>query len=631
MSTVATVFDELARIDDPSVDRALAAALPTADADARRRIVPLLLERARHEGCVGLVLYRHLLEPDLQKEVDRHTVGLSRAVRLAVKQRQSQGPANAVRMIRASLAATQSYLVTEQLRAGDKALAELAAGCLVWLAQHAATRRTGALHAPIDPHAANQLITAVEDAVVHYPAHERREALTAMCHLLPRPMPRAEKSLGEAEHHAVHPMRSLLAEADHPAVRRALLWGLGVPTLVEPALAGLRRCCAEQTLGEAMELVHLLPLPTARKAMQRQQKAPSASGALWPDDRQVRQMSAQQQRALPYWAEAISHDVDELLARLTSLADVDHPATRLAALRRLLALSHSEPAERVDDCVARFVSDPDAEIARIAVWHVLRRKGKWQAQMLTKLVNSPHEQIRKLAAQRLAPIGFERLWEGWPQLSFAQRLACGRALVKIDPHFHRLLGERLASDHRDTRLRGLSMIGDLQQGSFFVTPLTQLARDDDAYIASAAVSALGSAEGEDAIGALKAALDHKDARVRANAVEALAKLEATDHVHELIRIATRDANRPRANAIGALMALSAGDAMTALHRMLGDTRPEHRASALWLVEQMGVLDVARDVAEMAVSDPDEPTRLRADRVVHELIDLMQSKPVSVAV
>lgn len=625
MPNAAMIFDELARIDDPSVDRALAAALPTADPDARRRIVPLLLERDRPDGCVGLVLHRHLLEPDLQREVDRHTVALWRAVRLATRQRQTQGPANAVRMVRASLAAGLAYLVTEQLRAGDTELAEQSAGCLLWLAQHAATRRAGALHAPIEPHAAAQLLAAVEEAVVHFPAHQQRDALAAMCCLLPRPMPKATAALGDAEHHAVHPMRSLLAEAEQPAARGALIWALGVATLTEPALAGLRRCCAEQTLGEALALAHLLPLSPVRRALLRQ-KTPPAAGGLWPDEKQVRQMPAAQQRALPRWAAAITHEADELTARLAPLAQADHAETRLAALRQLLAMTREGPAAAIDDCVGRFVGDADETIARIAVWHVLRRKGKWMPQMLAKLVNSPHERVRRLAAQRLAPIGFERLWDGWPQLSFAQRLACGRALVKIDPHFHRLLSERLLTGDRAARLRALSMIGDLRQGAFFTTALTQLARDGDDFVASAAVSALGSSEGEDAVAALRAALDHRDSRVRANAVESLARLEATGHVHDLVRMATQDTNRPRANAIAALMALSAGDAMTALHRMLSDPRPPHRASALWLVEQMGVLDVARDVAEMAVSDPDDATRLRADRVVRELIDLMHSRP-----
>lgn len=341
-------------------------------------------------------------------------------------------------------------------------------------------------------------------------------------------------------------------------------------------------------------------------------------------------MTAHQQRQLPRWAGALTGSREQRAARLVDLGACEDAGVRLAALRRLLAMSSGQPTEGLDNCIARFTTDADAAIARVAVWHLLRRRHSWVPQMLTKLVNSPHESVRRIAAQQLAPVGFERLWEGWPQLTFAQRLACGRALVKIDRDFHRHLAERLAGADHEARLRALSIIGDLQQGAFFTPALIQLARDQDAYIAASAVSALGSAEGEEAIGVLRQSLEHADARVRANAVESLAKLESTDHVQELVKLAGDEANRPRANAIAVLMSLRTGDAMAALHRMLDDRRPEHRGSALWLVEQMGLLEVVREVAEMSISDPEREVRRRAERVVAEMIETMHRSHAAAA-
>ncbi|MEX1016025.1 MAG: hypothetical protein WDZ31_04695, partial [Phycisphaeraceae bacterium] len=70
-----------------------------------------------------------------------------------------------------------------------------------------------------------------------------------------------------------------------------------------------------------------------------------------------------------------------------------------------------------------------------------------------------------------------------------------------------------------------------------------------------------------------------------------------------------------------------GEAMRALAVMLNDDRPEHRASALWVVREMGLLAVARQVAEMSLRDPDDNIRQRADDVVRELVErLAQQQP-----
>ncbi len=123
---------------------------------------------------------------------------------------------------------------------------------------------------------------------------------------------------------------------------------------------------------------------------------------------------------------------------------------------------------------------------------------------------------------------------------------------------------------------------------------------------------------------LEGALSHADSRVRANAVESLDQLKSTKHLEQLLEMANRDEGRPRANAIGSLMNMRAGDALEALVRMLNDPRPKQRTSALWLVDQLGLTDVARHVAEMSITDPDREVKTRAGGVIHHLIDAMRT-------
>jgi HEAT repeat protein len=247
--------------------------------------------------------------------------------------------------------------------------------------------------------------------------------------------------------------------------------------------------------------------------------------------------------------------------------------------------------------------------------------------LLLSLIQSPHARVAEIASNHLSSLAFMRVWEAWPRLDEQQRFAAGRALVKLDANFHRLVSERLAEPVRDIRLRALSMITVLNQGQLFEEPLIALARHPDHVVASAAVRALGTAESPAVQTVLEESLQHANNRVRANAIESLEKFNSQQHVHELLELAQSDDGRPRANAIKALLALRPDDALAALQRMLHDPRPEHRISALWVVEQMLVMELSRPVAELCVSEKNAEVKKRASEVVHKLIDsLRQTTP-----
>ena len=171
------------------------------------------------------------------------------------------------------------------------------------------------------------------------------------------------------------------------------------------------------------------------------------------------------------------------------------------------------------------------------------------------------------------------------------------------------------------------MIATLRQGGFFEPSLVRLATGDDAKLAAAAMSALGSATGEASLDALERGLDHDDSRVRANAVEALAARASAEHLSRFTELAQShdEANRPRANAIAAILDQEPEAAAKALVQMLKDDRTAHRHSALWVAKSEGMVDVARHVAEMSISDPDETVRQRASQVINDLLGLMQEE------
>ncbi|MEX0744159.1 MAG: HEAT repeat domain-containing protein [Phycisphaeraceae bacterium] len=601
----------------------MAAALPTADAAAIRCIAPMLLARDQPEGTLGLVMQYHRLPAEIQTQVVEHVPRLFRPLREAAARRQGHGPANVIALVQRSRNARLAYLVSEQLRHGAEALRAPAGACLLRLAELAASDPKPERLPTLDAEAAAFLQTAITDAVKRFARHRESSVLLAMAWLLPRPVDEASRELVDVKSPAGAAMSTLLRRAEHPAVRRALLPMLAFPAKADAALDGLRCCADAGLLGDVLVHHHLLLLPDVRRPLSRVKNIES----LWPDAVRRRALETSALRGVPAWLDALPADTAQRAAHLASLCDAPDAGTRLAVLRRLMKLT-GEAAEDADTAQAlaqrlmAFCDDPEPALARIALRHLIASGHAELPRLLTRLVNSPHESVRKLAGMRLAPLGFVRLWAMWPKLDPERRVAAAQALMKIDPHFHRMVGEKLKLDDRATRLRALSMIEQLNQGSFFEATLKRLAGDKDEHVASAAVRALGTAPGEAPTQAVEQALEHPDSRVRANAIEALEQL---DEVHDekqldrLMTMAEEEVNRPRANAIRALMQSRTREALQALTHMLNDPRREHRASALWLIQDMGLLSVARQVAEMSLRDPDEQIRQRADGVIRELI------------
>ena len=69
MATLQDILDLVLPVDDPSVDAALAAALPTADEPSQQLIVATLLERGRKDGVAALVGVYDTLPESLQQSL----------------------------------------------------------------------------------------------------------------------------------------------------------------------------------------------------------------------------------------------------------------------------------------------------------------------------------------------------------------------------------------------------------------------------------------------------------------------------------------------------------------------------------------------------------------------------------
>ena len=609
------------------IDQALSAALEHAEADELRDLGLAMLHRSKANGIESLISEYHRLPDTLRQSLVERAEQFATSIRRAAG-RNHRSAANALTVIEQAGSARLAYLVTALCRHAEPDIRERAGRCITALAQRAATSLSNDAPPHLDALSAKFLVEAIEQAIVLYNRHEHEALLAAMLWLQLRPMPEVKAALSQPEHAAVKPMQTRIARSPDPATLRGLLLMVGIRPLADACRRALATANSQHRLGEVLVMGHCLALPDTRLALK---KIPDPQ-THWPDAQQLHQMPSHARRWLPHYLHAISpDDAQEQAIRLTSLANKTDAETRLAVLRRLLVLAKPKTAddhaaaENAKDSLALMTRDPEPAIARTALWHLIQTDYAGLPRILADLVNSRHESIRRVAAKQLAPLGFDRFWKSWPKLDPKRRIAAGRALIKIDNDFHRHLGSRLASRDPDTRIRALVIIAALNQGTFFEDALLELCTSDDVKVVASAIKALSGCTSDLAQETLQLAMEHKDIRIRANAIEAISHTQAAANLDKLLDIAQETEQRPRANAIKALLELRAKDALPSLTQMLGDNRATHRISALWLVDELGILQLARLVAEMSLNDNDEQVKQRAGRVIQHLIEDLDSQ------
>jgi HEAT repeat protein len=626
VSRAQQLYQSLRSIADTSVDRALAAALPTADAQSRQWIALILLERQHAGSLTALVVNYHLLEEPTRVALIGQIEHLYSPMRVASESRDEQVRTNVIEIVRRARHSRLAYLVTDQLRHMPREVRQAAADCLLELAQgHARSDQVNSA----DARSVAYLAKAIFQAVRSFDVHGQKEMLHALTLVSPMPLDETRELLVDAEHPATSALARLMEDAEAPATRRALLAYAKVPTLVDAALIGIGNAWRHGHCADVLHTAHLtidgsvrellLSLKQPILLLPRVDQLPEALAA------SGKPSNLQQWRHLPQWIMALPIEASQKVQKLAALEQVPDAPTRLAALRRLMQLSEDSQTLCACAVIADFCHDPHTPLARIAIRFLVRRKWEGLMPLLLKLVNGSDQQIRVLAAAQLAPLGFNRLWAAWPRLSSANQIAAGRALIKLDRGFHSHLGARLkANDDNATKMQALAIIQRLRQGQFFVPTLEAMIHDQDVRIASSAVQVLGAGECAEAADQLRKALDHHDSRVRANAVEALHQLHLTEPLPQLLRMARHDEARPRANAIGVLIETQGDQAIELLLNMLADKRPQQRISALWLIDYLELVQVSQQVAELSIADRDPSVRRRAASVIQHLIGSLQA-------
>jgi hypothetical protein len=605
------IYDILGGIDDPLIDQAIVEAIPTADPAGARELLRLLISRGRDTALKSLLKSYHELVPELQQLIVIEGDRFDAAIRLAAGDPDIATRLNAVELISRCGSYRLAYLLSAQLHEENAPLGKAAAAVLLGLVKRFAASPTE-VGGPLRARTVHWLAGAVADACGSFAQHGRHDVLLAALCLAPWRPPELMRRLNDRHAAALPALREIIRRGIDPVVDPSLLALCTWPMLDASAVEQFRDRRIADRVPAIMRASVMIAVPAIRSMLN---KVPQGDHLL-PSATDLDAMKPQQLRTVPAWVELVHASEVSKLVVLERVALCDDPVTRLAALRVFMTMQSPE----ADESVATLCFDPDVAVARIALRHLIMRQYAGLTQMTVRLVASPHEEIRQTAERELTRLGFWRLWQQWDQLQGATRKAAARALMKIDSKFHSHIAERMAAANPDERFRAVMMARELGDESFFEQPLIKLVRDKNERVASAAATALGTVRDSPKVAAeLTEALKHPDDRVKSNAVESLEKLDCVEQAREqLVKLAHEGGNRSRATALRALLTLPASGSIKALDNMLGDADPRHRVSALWVVEQLGLLSVGRHVAELAGKDEDPRVRLRALRIFRML-------------
>jgi hypothetical protein len=224
---------------------------------------------------------------------------------------------------------------------------------------------------------------------------------------------------------------------------------------------------------------------------------------------------------------------------------------------------------------------------------------------------------------------FDTLWLHFERVPPELARAAGHFAVLFVPGFQTQVQVKLIAQHPADRVRALKLICDLDVTRRFCKEVFASANDAIPDVRAGAMRALGMLGDPTSRRILERGLGDAAPLVQAAAVEALDQLAAPRRVQLFLSKTESDDANVRAAAIHALLKMHVSKAAMELGAMLKDERPEHRRSALWVVDRLRLTAVYVRVADMAQSDPD-PRVARIARHVQRRLQKPEPTPANAA-
>jgi len=480
----------------------------------------------------------------------------------------------------------------------------------VQAAAETAIEQVAAAADALDPNSLDALDRLLAAAGRSFADHRKPGIISAIATRLLAPGPRLSQWLLDDHQTGLLALRGLLRRDQSAHTAKAAIRLLDHPTLQGAARTRLENLTTAKSRNAALSQWVFLLNPVCARSL----GALRRPDLIFPGDREIESLDTPTRIGVAVWASAMRLRPSDRAHRLTRIALSGDDRAALAAVRRLAALPRPDADARSSLFQATTIEHE--KTAALAASALIDDRSPAARNWMQGLASVPRKRVREIAELS------NRRYNAWSPVTEGDPLgsafATATALKADRSATITRLRELIRRGEAAPRIRAMQLAWRLRLDQDVELELLKALADPDAKIVASAVLALRRLPTSAAHSALLACVDHQDPRVAANAIEALAWRKPE---HPRVQMATEhDTARTRANALRAgITGAKERDAQRGLERMLGDTRPEHRVSALWVAQRTGQTGLSRTIAGVLETESDARVLERGRRCARLLL------------
>ena len=625
------IYSFLLQTENPSADRALAAALAEVETAFAQPIAQTIFARGA-AGADGLIRFFHRLPLDVKDLVACEVARLREPLHRVARAADTPDRSNVYRVVAHAKAIEMAGLLTVGLRdpapevrcAAAEALRELADHYLTTLEQSA--RESG--HDPVcllagqsDRASAERakeckiLLAAIQEGLNSLGVHRRPEVIETAMWFAPQLERVLQAHVAASGHQQLEMIGELLRQEATPRMAAFVCLALGWSRLRQVAAQIIAQAEDGPFLRTVLSCKDRLCKPVAQYGLAEVRRL----AWLERDPGLVRRLSSEQQVAAVAAVSATA--VDErlkLLVAQDALLSGTREAQRVA-LECLVAINKDEST----DTLRQVLAWDDEEFSEAALVELLRRSPPDLPALVVQQLVSRSPRVRQLAAQHAASYSFERYWHAFDDLPPDARVSAGRAVLKLVPDFVDRLVRKLEGGRSDEILRVLQAADDLNLLKSFSPILTRLERHHSQSVRAAVIRVSRKIDEQQQTQTEQQACEPSVAQPQppetleqeAGPCPAGSPPRGTDSkLTELERMLSAPETEARADAVRQLLHTQIVPATTILIDLLTDEDVFRRLCGLELVEQTRLAEMIARVLGMARHEPDPSLRQRAQNV-----------------
>jgi hypothetical protein len=362
-------------------------------------------------------------------------------------------------------------------------------------------------------------ISSLEQSVLRYGQHKRREVLECFLLLVGRDDVTVKQILQNPHHPAFLVVLDSLSKNPKRGIIRLLLSFLDDPHVPSAALAAISRRADARFIHYLLQKIGREPSVTVAQNLKRIESIP------WLSDGQqiLDQMDDADQHAAVRLAVMAAIPRQQAFATVEYLLLRGKPGGRREAARALADFQGTD----ANLLAMRVLNDSDPQVQANIVRQLRGRGIPGVLPNLLELVESPHLVVRRAARESLSEFNFKRFLAAYDMLDEEVRRSTGLLVKKIDTECLPLTKEELASPIRARRLRGLAIARSIEAVGELEDAIIALLDDEDHMVRVEAATTLAHSPTPTSRQSLKEALNDTSEIVRQAAQRSLQTMSHT--------------------------------------------------------------------------------------------------------